>query len=274
MRPDVEDYAEIDEQQQAGGSRAMSWMVLTVAVGGFAALAYYAYRSGGQTSSDDEVLTIAADDTPIRQAPENAQGEQFANKDKTIYDVIAPDGSVTVEKLLPDSERPLAAENIEDSEDNLPVTKTAAATLATVASTPIVTPLAAATARPDVPEDVTSFVAPAPLLKKSGAAPEMINEKRTVATSAESPLKPTVKSPSGGAYMLQLGAFKSQAEAQAAWKRISAAHSDILGGAPIIVKAELPNGTFYRLRSGVYASLSAAKAACVRLGSQACFPVK
>ncbi|MEJ0009217.1 MAG: hypothetical protein WDN72_00910 [Alphaproteobacteria bacterium] len=43
-------------------------------------------------------------------SPANPGGEDFPNKDKTIYNAIAPDnGGQKVEKLLPDSEKPAPA---------------------------------------------------------------------------------------------------------------------------------------------------------------------
>ena len=77
-----------------------------------------------------------------------------------------------------------------------------------------------------------------------------------------------------GDYKIQLGAFKSEAEAQANWKKIAAKFPGTIGGAPIIVKATVGSGTFYRLRASGFASSNAAKEACAKLSAakQACFP--
>lgn len=310
MRPDMEDYAEIDEGKSGPGSRAMSWMVLAVAVGGFTALAYYAYHSGTSPAVNGETMTVEADPSPIKSAPESADGEQFANKDKTIYDVIAPNGEAgKVEKLLPDPEHPVAAANVEDSEDDVPTSQVAAAAAAgnaAVAAAPapatttfvagdahkadpldkVVSDGKSATAAP-VPAQTVSEqpvatiakpVAEAKPVEKSYASPQMINEKpkKEEAKAAAKPVaKPkAVTATAGGAYKVQLGAFKSEAEAEAAWKKISSAHSDVLSGSPTIVKAEVNGGTFYRLRTGSYANAAEAKAACAKLGGQACMPVK
>ncbi|MFZ4541128.1 MAG: SPOR domain-containing protein [Rickettsiales bacterium] len=275
MRPDMEDYAEIDEPK-ANNSRAMSWMVLAVAVGGFAALAYYAYNSGGDKPTDSEMM-VQADPAPIKETPANPEGEQFANKDKTIYDVIANADTQTAEKMLPDAEHPsAAATNLEDSEDSAPA------------------PVASTTSAPAAPS-TTTFVAEAPTnvteqpvattpapatetkpVEKSFSSPQIINEKKVAVK------KPTVEKPkaaakpaaTGGSYMLQLGAFKSEEEAQSAWKKISGAHSAVVGSTPTIVKAEVNGSTFYRLRTGSFGSSAAAKEACGKLGGAACFPVK
>ena len=86
----------------------MSWLVLVVAVGGFAALAYYAYHSGTHNTDGSDVTVVHADEAPIKQLPTDPEGEQFANKDKTIYDVITPGQAKpgdNVEKLMPEPEK-------------------------------------------------------------------------------------------------------------------------------------------------------------------------
>ena len=312
MRPD-EDYAEMDEPRSVGGSRAMSWMVLAVAVGGFAALAYYAYHSGTKSTQDGETLVVEADKTPLKEAPANPDGEQFPDKDKTIYDVIAPNGEAkTGEKLMPEPEHPVAAANTEDSEDEAPIPSAPVAAVAPAAApattfvanaepakakTPDAVPVATPVAQTVTEQPVATVAkpieaAPAKPEVKSYAAPHMVNEKTL--TAKKETAKPVVKAESkpkpaanpkvekaaasapvaGGAYTLQLGAFKSDAEAQASWKKISAAHAGVLKGSPTVVKADVNGTTFYRLRAGHYASSDAAKAACAKLSGQACFPVK
>ena len=65
MRPDLEDYEELQPTDEAPRSRAMSWLVLAIAVGGFAALAYYAYNSGQASVREGDMLVVQADGAPI-----------------------------------------------------------------------------------------------------------------------------------------------------------------------------------------------------------------
>lgn len=318
MRPDMDDYAEIEETAPASSSRAMSWVVLAVAIGGFSALAYYAYHSGSASGPAGETLTVEADPSPIKEAPVNPDGAEFPNQDKTIYDVISPNGEAkTGEKLLPDPEHPVAAANLEDSEDDIPAGASAAAPAASTttyvapAAVPGVPPqtkpegVAAAQAAAPAPAVNVAQPTPAPVavpaqtvseqpvvvtaskpVEKSYASPAMVNEKTITGKKEETLTAPAKPKPAqkpaakadvqgaGGAYKIQLGAFKSQAEAEASWKKISAAHSAVLSGSPSIVKADVNGTTYYRLRAGSYANADAAKAACAKLGGQACFPVK
>jgi hypothetical protein len=324
MRPNVDDYEDIEETKETSGSRAMSWMVLAVAVGGFAALAYYAYNSGGNPPSDaGDVPTVTADATPIKEAPADPQGEQFANKDKTIYDVIANDGQPKVEKLLPDPEKPVIAANVEDSEDTVPVVTPppAAAPLPSVSTPP---PASATSSAPPAAKSAsngatktTTFVAESEVRKAEGTAvavapvpapppapvslpepedrPRIVNattvngkpievtkatpsaaDKAASAAPAEVTKKPTTAKPAasaGGDYRIQLGAYGSEGEAQAAWKKISGKYAS-LSGEPTIVKADVNGKTFYRLRTGSFATSADAKAACGKLAGQACMAVK
>ncbi|MGB8602077.1 MAG: SPOR domain-containing protein [Rhizomicrobium sp.] len=109
---------------------------------------------------------------------------------------------------------------------------------------------------------------------KAAAKPaEKSAEKAAV---AEKPVaKTAVKA---GSYMLQLGAYKTEAEADTAWKSYKAKHAAALGGAaPDIQKADLGDkGTWYRLRTGPFASKDAAGAQCDKLKADggSCFPAK
>jgi hypothetical protein len=77
--------------------------------------------------------------------------------------------------------------------------------------------------------------------------------------------KPTspAKTISGKAYV-QLGAVRSSLDAEALWKKLSAAHKDVLGSASHTVEpVEVAGtGTLYRLRARGFASREAALSAC------------
>ncbi len=77
------------------------------------------------------------------------------------------------------------------------------------------------------------------------------------------PAKPA----SSGAYALQIGAYKSQADADAAWKTYKAKHAALLSGyGPDVQKADLGDkGTWYRLRIAGFADKDVATSLCDRL---------
>jgi cell division protein FtsN len=80
-----------------------------------------------------------------------------------------------------------------------------------------------------------------------------------------------------GGFVLQIGSYKSEAEANTSWQAYKVAHPAVAGYAPDVRRAELgAKGTWYRLRVGPFASLSEANAACAKLKASGgnCFPAK
>lgn len=78
---------------------------------------------------------------------------------------------------------------------------------------------------------------------------------------------------SGGDYIVQLGAYRSNEEASGAWKQMQKKHRQLANMTPIIVRADLGDkGVYYRLRSGGFASANEAKAFCNSMSilGQAC----
>jgi cell division septation protein DedD len=104
----------------------------------------------------------------------------------------------------------------------------------------------------------------------------MINKVLASQQPPTGPAAAATQHASGG-YVLQIGSFTSQAEANASWQTYKAAHSSVAGYAPDVAQANLGSkGTWYRLRVGPFATLGEASAACAKLKAQGgkCFPAK
>ena len=284
MRPDLDNFDDMnpDAAHAEPRSRAMSWLVLGVAVTGFAALAYYAYQSGTRSLSDSNILEVAAEEGAIKETPVDAGGEEFPHQDKTIYDALTgDDGQQKVEKLLPEPEEAVmpepavgaAAEHKSSEEPTTYVNKAVAepevkpdtfsapppntVAVEQVIAAPVAKPLEDAEIKP-VAETIAPAVAETPLPISTPPAAEVAQ-----------------KPAASGAYKIQLGAYPSEQEAKKEWEKITTKHASIVRGSPIIVRAELPNGIFYRLRASGFESAASAKAACVKLNAakQPCFYV-
>jgi cell division protein FtsN len=103
------------------------------------------------------------------------------------------------------------------------------------------------------------------------------------ATAKPTPLVPAATAPPtetvapAGAGLLQIGAYKSQAEADAAWSAYKAKHATLLAGTTSDVKqVDLgAKGTWYRLRIAT-GDKAAAAALCEKLKAEggACFAAK
>lgn len=96
------------------------------------------------------------------------------------------------------------------------------------------------------------------------------------AAPAPAPVKAAaVKPVPAGNYLLQIGAYKSEADALAAWKIYQSKHAVLLNGfGPDVQKADLGDkGIWYRLRIASFADKDAASALCERLKAQnaSCF---
>ncbi len=333
MRPDLEDFDDLNEQEVGPRSKAMSWLVLGVALFGFVSLGYYAYHSGSQSIHEASIAVVEADPSPIKSEPEDRQGEHFPNQDKTIYDAIAADdagnGTPHVEKLLPEAEQAMVPQVVAEPTSPVRVNEKTPHTTTFVNSSskavaaeskpvdqpiqhvipaaemiaPLSDPVKPVMKAPPPPAAVAAAAIrasdfdkkPVQAVKEmeiaasedgadesSPSEPEMVNVKSVTpgskptseAKDDQSKAAKSAVTSATGNYKVQLGAFKSETEALTQWKKIVAKNSDVLHGAAIVVKADLPSGTFYRLRASGYASADAAKAACAKLAlrGQACFP--
>lgn len=309
MRPDLDEYEELNPESGEPRSRAMSWLVLGVAVVGFGALAYYAYQSGSQSVADGQMLVVNAEEGAIKETPADAGGEQFPHKDKTIYDALSPYRTdQKVETLLPTAEEPVIPEPAVGVDTPVEKQKAEAATSyvnnAKVAATEEAESKTAAVSTTAATPAAKTESAPAPAAKSAEtAAPAKletveVNDStvatKTVAKTVETPKlvaeapkaapkpapapaakpAPAPAAASSGDYKIQLGALGSEAEARTLWGKITAKHGDVVKGSPIIVKADVNGKTYYRLRASGFSSADAAKKACATLSGrgQACMP--
>lgn len=107
--------------------------------------------------------------------------------------------------------------------------------------------------------------------ESSGAAPQQIAAIEPVPEPQPIPLpapeQPAQQAnPSGGGFSAQLASFRSEAEAQAEFDRLSAKHSGVLSGLnPRIVKATVAGAPRYRLSVGPMASKAQASKVCESL---------
>ena len=101
--------------------------------------------------------------------------------------------------------------------------------------------------------------------EKADKAAEKAAEK-----TAEKAEKPTETASANGSGRVQLGAYRSEEEAQAAWDKLHLKHKELSDRQPTIVRADLGDkGIYYRLR---VTSLDDAKSLCAALSAkgQAC----
>ena len=126
-----------------------------------------------------------------------------------------------------------------------------------------------ATAKPVPPVDVPVATAS----NASSAAPP-VQAKPAAPAASDVSTSPAA----AGAYLLQIGAYKSQEEADSSWRAFAAKHAALLAGfSPNVKQVDLGDkGTWYRLRIGSFADKDAANALCERLKTDGgnCFLAK
>lgn len=283
-------------ESENGFTRWAPLLVVLAVVGGFVTLSWYAYHAGIQSVKEEDLVVVEADKTPIKEKPADPGGMQFPNQDKTVFETFAGNkqAPAKVERVLPVPEEPLpremdASETTTWINENLPkqgakeqvigkepAKKPAANPVKNIPVADEKTTYAdldkpgqngghqviAAQTPPEEEQSVT-YVAPKQAASAKPARPAETKPAETTFTPTKAPEKKP------GAFMVQLGAYRSQAEADEAWGKMHIRQKELSDKQPNVVKADLGDkGIYYRLRVGGLASAEEAKALCKALESK------
>jgi outer membrane biosynthesis protein TonB len=267
-----------EEEDDAEGSRLPLLIVLALVVlCAFAGVVWLAYTQGvarGRT----ETPVLAAAPGPERVAPQNAGGSTVPYQGFKIYEQPAPaddeaDAPLTTapeQAAPPKAEAPKPAPKPAPQEAAAkpePAPRVAAAPPPAPKLAPAPKPEPAA-AKPAAPPPAAKPASPPPAAASSMAtgAPRAL-PGITAAPPAPRPVAATPAPAAGGATVLQIGAYKSQADADAAWRAYKAKHAALLSGfGSDVQKVDLGDkGIWYRLRIAGFADRNGAEATCDRL---------
>jgi cell division protein FtsN len=248
-----------EEEEDIEGSRLPLLIVLALLVlAMFAGFVWLAY-SEGVSRGRSEAPVVTADAGPTRVAPQNPGGTAQPYKGFKVYEQPAPPDEDTAQNSAP-----AAAQSA----------KTTSAPPAAMTKAPepaAKTPAAKAAAAPPKPAPAAKVAAaapkPAPAAVKSQArATEQPAAPVGPATAPPKPLNTAAAAPAGS-IVLQIGAYKSRADADTAWTIYKSKHAALLAGySPNIEQADLGDkGTWYRLRIAGFSSRDVALALCDRL---------
>jgi len=258
-----------------------------VIVAGFGIGIWYAYDQGVKQGVQLAPPIIKADNSPVKEQPEDPGGMEIPHQDKEVFNVLNGEKEEEkVEKLMEAPEEVIkdpapveiekdeaqsgegGAESLmtESKEETKTIAKEAAEKVEEAAEE---VKEAASTAAQTVKEGAEEAVKKVEETTEKAAAAV---EEKVAETLKEEPKKIAVAVPKadeikGPAYRVQLGAFRSNDAAEKAWSDLQKKHAELLQGLPHKVHSvEITGkGVFYRLQAGAYANRDDANVLCGNL---------
>ena len=277
---DIRVFDGSEDEEDVEGSRLPLLIVLALLVlAMFAGVVWLAYTQGvarGRT----ETPVLTAQNGPARVAPQNSGGAAEPYKGFKIYEQPAPPDDDTDSSTAFAPAAPKTAAATPAPASPLPAAKPVAPPAAPAASKIAAATPAPAPVKPPVPAPplriaatVPATVKPPVVAAKPSAAAPVTGAPRSLTPVAPKPAPPAAAPPTAvptmasGAFVLQIGAFPSQADADAAWKTYKAKHAALLADAnDDVQQVDLGGkGIWYRLRVTGFPSKDVASAMCDRL---------
>lgn len=252
-----------DENVDEEGSRLPLLIVIALLVlAAFAGVVWLAYSQGVQRGRSDAPRMIVAASGPDKEVAVNPNSGNTT--DLKIYQQPAPTDE--------DSDASPQPSQTSSAKAIAPQSSPAIATLPppSAATAPQTSAKSVVVTKPAPPKLVVIEKPKPPVVVQTQPASNAV----TIAPAASAPAKSTAVA---GGYVLQIGAYKSQSDADVAWKSYRAKHSIVGGYSEDVQKADLGDkGTWYRLRIGSFSDKASATALCDKLKADSgnCFLAK
>ncbi len=258
---ELEDFDDEESEDERGLSGLVVLLMGIVMLGALASVVWIAYQYGVRTGEErNGAPYVTADPEPIKI--ENQVADAAGAADREVYDAVSGTETEPVEVIAAGPEEPVVRDSVD------PIGAIAAGEGAGAADDAVADRIAAlaradeaaAQAPPVIAETPTAAPKPEP---KAATPATPVN----VAKPAPAPAVAAGGNALSGSHLVQVGAFRSQGEADGQWAKMQGKLGAFLDGKGKDVEvADLgAKGTFYRLRVGPFASADDAKTYCAGL---------
>jgi cell division protein FtsN len=281
-----------DEEDEDGSRPGLLIVIASIVLVLFGSVVWLAYERG-VANGRTEPRILTAEGGPAKIAPANPGGAETPFKGLKIYnqpvgneDEADKSSAAPAKNVVAASTQPAASHKAEPP----PATSKPVPAKPSVEPKPApVHPMRMAQAAPPPEAPATGppkALAPAleaqqlkgaaPPPEEAAPAPQPAAPPATAPQAA--PPAPQAATRATGGYVLQIGAYKSQGEADESWNAFRQKHVALVSGfSSDVRKVDLPGkGTWYRLRLGSFGDKDAANALCERLKADGgnCFLAK
>ncbi len=272
---ELEDFDDDGGEDERGLSGLVVLLMGIVMLGALASVVWIAYQYGVRTGEERSGAPyVTADPEPLKienqvaDAANGAANGAASGVGREVYDSLGGAASDPVEVIVAGPEEPV----VRDSAD--PIRAIAAGE---VAADDAVADRIAELAKADAAlakEPIVVAATPKPAAKieqKPATAPTQANVSKPAPVADAPVVAAPVAVASGnalsGSHLVQVGAFRSAAEADGVWSSMGGKYGAYLDGkAKNVEVADLgAKGVYYRLRVGPFASADAAKTYCAGL---------
>ncbi len=254
---ELEDFDDEEGEDERGLSGLVVLLMGIVMLGALASVVWIAYQYGIRKGEErGGAPYVTADPEPLKI--ENQVADAAAGADREVYDAVTGTETEPVEVIAAGPEEPV----VRDPADPIGAIATSAGAGAGAADDAVADRIAELARADEALAKSPAAVAEPP---KAEQKPE---PKPATALTPANVAKPAPAAASAnalsGTHLVQVGAFRSQAEADGQWAKMQGKHGAFLDGKGKDVEvADLgAKGTYYRLRIGPFASADDAKSYC------------